>query len=39
VLPKDLPEAINVDVTELKVGETIKVGSLKPVARGRVPRS
>src|SRR5690606_36307788 len=32
VLPKDLPEAINVDVTELKVGETIKVGSLKPIA-------
>jgi large subunit ribosomal protein L25 len=32
VLPKDLPEAITVDVTELKVGETFKVGSLKPVA-------
>ena len=32
VLPKDLPEAITVDVTELKVGETIKVGSLKPMA-------
>ena len=31
-LPKDLPEAISVDVTELKVGETIKVSSLKPVA-------
>lgn len=31
VLPKDLPEAIIVDVTELKVGETFKVGSLKPV--------
>jgi large subunit ribosomal protein L25 len=31
VLPKDLPEAIMVDVTELKVGETFKVGSLKPV--------
>lgn len=31
VLPKDLPEAITVDVTELKVGETIKVGGLKPV--------
>ena len=29
VLPKDLPEAITVDVTELKVGETFKVGSLK----------
>lgn len=32
VLPKDLPEAILVDVTELKVGETIKVGGLKAVA-------
>ena len=32
VLPKDLPEAIVVDVTELKVGETIKVGELKPIA-------
>ena len=32
VLPKDLPEAISVDVTELKVGETIKVGSLKAIA-------
>jgi large subunit ribosomal protein L25 len=31
VLPKDLPEAIMVDVTELKVGETIKVGSIKPI--------
>ena len=31
VLPKDLPEAIEVDVTELKVGETIKVSSLKPI--------
>jgi large subunit ribosomal protein L25 len=31
VLPKDLPESIVVDVTELKVGETIKVGSIKPV--------
>jgi len=30
-LPKDLPEAIVVDVTELKVGETIKVGSLKAI--------
>jgi len=29
--PKDLPEAITVDVTELKVGETFKVGSLKPI--------
>jgi large subunit ribosomal protein L25 len=32
VLPKDLPEAIVIDVTDLKVGETFKVGSLKPVA-------
>ena len=32
VLPKDLPEAITVDVTELKVGEAIKVSSLKPIA-------
>ena len=31
VLPKDLPEAIVVDVTELKVGETIKVGGLKAI--------
>jgi large subunit ribosomal protein L25 len=30
-LAKDLPEAIVVDVTELKVGETIKVGGLKPI--------
>lgn len=30
-LPKDLPEAINVDVTELKVGETIKVSGLKDI--------
>ena len=30
--PKDLPEVITVDVTELKVGETIKVAALKPVA-------
>ena len=30
-LPKDLPEAVIVDVTELKVGETFKVGSLKPI--------
>jgi large subunit ribosomal protein L25 len=30
-LPKDLPEVITVDVTELKVGETIKVGALKAV--------
>jgi large subunit ribosomal protein L25 len=32
VLPKDLPEFIVVDVTELKVGETVKVGSMKPIA-------
>jgi large subunit ribosomal protein L25 len=32
VLPKDLPEFIIVDVTELKVGETVKVGSMKPIA-------
>lgn len=31
VLPKDLPEAIPVDVTELKVGETFKVAGLKPI--------
>jgi large subunit ribosomal protein L25 len=31
VLPKDLPESITVDVTDLKVGETFKVGSLKPM--------
>ncbi|ACB75567.1 50S ribosomal protein L25 [Opitutus terrae] len=31
-LPKDLPEAVEVDVTELKVGETIKLGQLKPIA-------
>lgn len=31
-LPKDLPEMIDVDVSELKVGETIKVGELKPIA-------
>lgn len=31
VMPKDLPEAVTVDVTELKVGETFKVGSLKPI--------
>ena len=29
--PKDLPEAITVDVTELKVGETIKISGLKPI--------
>jgi large subunit ribosomal protein L25 len=31
-LPSDLPEAIEIDVTPLKVGETIKVGEIKPVA-------
>ena len=31
-LPKDLPEVIVVDVTELKVGETIKAGEMKPIA-------
>jgi large subunit ribosomal protein L25 len=30
-LAKDLPEAIEVDVTPLNVGQTIKVGELKPV--------
>ena len=30
VLPKDLPETITIDVTEMKVGETIKVGGLRP---------
>ena len=30
-LPSDLPEAIDIDVTPLKVGETIKVGEIKPV--------
>ncbi len=30
-LPRDLPAAVEVDVTPLKVGETIKVGELKPV--------
>src|SRR5580700_9801875 len=30
--PNDLPAVIEVDVTELKVGETFKVAALKPVA-------
>lgn len=30
-LPKDLPELLTVDVTELKVGETIKVANLKAI--------
>jgi large subunit ribosomal protein L25 len=30
-LPRDLPEAIEVDVTALNVGETIKVAGLKPI--------
>jgi large subunit ribosomal protein L25 len=32
VLPRDLPEAIEIDVTALNVGQTIKVSELKPVA-------
>ncbi|MGD1032300.1 MAG: 50S ribosomal protein L25 [Opitutaceae bacterium] len=31
-LPKDLPAVISVDVTPLKVGDTIKVGEMKPIA-------
>lgn len=31
-LPKDLPPFIEVDVTELKVGDAIHVGTLKPLA-------
>lgn len=31
-LPKDLPPVIEVDVTELKIGETIHISELKPVA-------
>jgi large subunit ribosomal protein L25 len=31
-LPKDLPEVIVVDVTELKVGETFKVSQVKPIS-------
>jgi large subunit ribosomal protein L25 len=30
-LPKDLPEAIEVDVSALNVGQTIKIGEMKPV--------
>jgi len=30
-LPKDLPESIEVDVTALNVGQTIKIGEMKPV--------
>lgn len=30
--PKDLPAFIEIDVTELKVGETIKIGEIKPIA-------
>jgi len=30
-LPKDLPPVVEVDVTELKVGETIHVGEIKPI--------
>ena len=31
-LPSDLPEAIDIDVTALNVGQTIKVAEIKPVA-------
>ena len=31
-LPKDLPPVIEVDVSDLKVNETIKVANLKPIA-------
>jgi large subunit ribosomal protein L25 len=31
-LPKDLPPRIEVDVTELKVGDTFHIGDLKPIA-------
>jgi len=30
-LPGDLPESIDIDVTALNVGETIKVGEIKPI--------
>ena len=30
-LPKDLPAVIEIDVTELHVGQTIKIGELKPI--------
>jgi large subunit ribosomal protein L25 len=30
-VPKDLPPKIEVDVTELKVGDTIHIGELKPI--------
>jgi large subunit ribosomal protein L25 len=30
-LPKDLPESVEIDVTALNVGQTIKVGELKPI--------
>lgn len=29
-LPKDLPEVINVDVSQLKIGESIHLGDIKP---------
>lgn len=32
-LPKDLPEVLNVDVSNLKVGESIHVGDIKPPER------
>jgi large subunit ribosomal protein L25 len=31
-LPKDLPPKIEIDVTELKVGDTLHIGDLKPIA-------
>src|SRR5271157_2930975 len=31
-LPKDLPAFIDVDVTELRVGQTIHISELKPIA-------
>ena len=32
-LPKDLPDVINIDVTELEIGDTIAVGDLKSGAK------
>ena len=29
-LPKDMPESINVDISKLELGKTIKVGDLAP---------
>jgi large subunit ribosomal protein L25 len=31
-LPKDLPEAINVDVTALEIGKSVHIGDIKPPA-------